>query len=475
MAPTTRKPKIDRKNNVTAVKGARVSKGTLQTRASGGYITKAGLEHKPTGSIFGSNAVTRYLSIPQTGSITAVEIMVFLPELIRSYDVAYRLVQNGAIAKTLTKIVAFHRVPIKNKELNSNPMRKALQNSMRHRIKEWTETRHHQGLYDVAGQIWDSGNLTLAGCINHSEDQQEEDQINHLRTPVANVLFSSLANGVSVFPCGSNALDLTDCVKIAVANEELPFMFPRDFDWLTNFKHGQKLVLNDHRDREAFDSWAQVSDDTRPSPQMVQTTYLLNKLRFSPQQMAVAQQYLAQFPNVITPVQYGIPRRSMPPPPPVAVANQGPGRRSLLPPLAGQPFRMADAYLKELVGQMSEEEMDASYERIMEAHGFRRKGGSRVAVQVRPRVELHIQELERILQGKPYPAQFVDRKNHEAGTQPPYITPSNTFGDVEAVHPEFPNVVGTLRGTGHIDPLMRMAEIAEAKKSQWRRGLPAAI
>ncbi|KAG9195158.1 hypothetical protein G6011_00278 [Alternaria panax] len=65
---------------------------------------KDGSYHKSPTSLFGPHAVTRYLRIPQTGNITSVRPMVFLPELLRSPGILFRLFQNGADAQALARI-----------------------------------------------------------------------------------------------------------------------------------------------------------------------------------------------------------------------------------------------------------------------------------------------------------------------------------------------------------------------------------
>ncbi|KAI4649368.1 hypothetical protein J4E93_003685 [Alternaria ventricosa] len=270
--------------NSSPVKGARVEKPAAMSKARS--KNKDGSIHASPTDIFGPNAVTRYLRIPQTGNITGAELMTFLPALIRSPGVLVRFVQNGGDAYPLVRIHKWFRVVVKN---NS---RQDATNA----DDQWTMTRHKAGLYPKVGQAWNHDNLTLTGVQNHCEIQVPGSR--HDKPVVASVHFASLAADVRVYPSGDDELDLTRCVKAAVANIDLPLMFPRDFNWLTQLLGGPRTVLPAHRDGALFDRWRTVAWETMPEPEAVQAATNLTHHVFTAAQRTATVQHLQQFPVV---------------------------------------------------------------------------------------------------------------------------------------------------------------------------------
>ena len=261
---------------------------------------KDGSIHASPADIFGPHAVTRYLSIPQTGNITGVELMTFLPELIRSPGVLVRFVQNGGDSGPLTRIYKWFRVVVKNNSRQdaTNAMIHLAQGTMRNYLQDdqWTMTRHRAGLYNKVGQAWDHDNLTFTGVQNHCEIQPLGSR--HNKPVVANVYFASLAADVLVFPSDYDELDLTRCVKAAVANIDLPLLFPRDFNFLTQLLGGPQTILPAHRDGALFDRWKLVPWNETPKQHAIQAATDLSHHTFTAAQRKATEQYLQQFPAV---------------------------------------------------------------------------------------------------------------------------------------------------------------------------------
>ncbi|KAI4958188.1 hypothetical protein J4E86_003785 [Alternaria arbusti] len=284
--------------NSSPVKGARVEKPAAMSKARS--KNKDGSIHASPTDIFGPNAVTRYLRIPQTGNITGAELMTFLPALIRSPGVLVRFVQDGGDAYPLVRIHKWFRVVVKNNSRQdaTNAVIHLAQGTMRHYLQDdqWTMTRHKAGLYPKVGQAWDHDNLTLAGVQNHCEIQVPGSR--HHKPVVANVHFASLAADVRVYPSGDDELDLTRCVKAAVANIDLPLMFPRDFNWLTQLLGGPRTVLPAHRDGALFGRWRTVVWEDMPEPEAIQAATNLTHHIFTAAQRTATAQYLQQFPVV---------------------------------------------------------------------------------------------------------------------------------------------------------------------------------
>ncbi|KAH6868684.1 hypothetical protein BKA58DRAFT_459617 [Alternaria rosae] len=279
-------------------KGARVEKPAAMTKARS--KNKDGSIHASPTDIFGPNAVTRYLSIPQTGNITGVELMTFLPELIRSPGILVRFFQNGGDAGPLTRIYKWFRVVVKNNSRQdaTNAMIHLAQGTMRNYLQDdqWTMTRYRAGLYSKVGQAWDHDNLTFTGVKNHCEIQPLGSR--HNKPVVANVHFASLAADVLVYPSDYDELDLTRCVKAAVANIDLPLMFPRDFNFLTRLLGGPQTVLPAHQDGPLFERWRLVPWNETPKPHAIQAATNLGHHTFTAAQRAVTERHLHQLPHV---------------------------------------------------------------------------------------------------------------------------------------------------------------------------------
>jgi hypothetical protein len=336
---------------------------------------KDGSDRRSPSSIFGPHAITRYLCIPQTGNITGVELTVFLPELLRTPGVLYRFIQNGADAQTLARISAWFRATVKDHHTPAtaaNAMRHITQATMRDHLQEekWTETRHKAGRYKKPEQVWDHESLTFAGVQNYCEDNTKEGR--HKRPPIPNVRFALLAVDVVVFPSGDDELDLTRCVKAAAANEDLPLMFPRDYGFLTRLLGGPQSVHPDHRDRELFNRWRQVSWVETPSEHQANTSQEITYYKFTAAQKAATEKYLQKYAlteqsaleaahdPVDMPIQdphgFDIPSAS---------GNQSPNNSLLV----ALPINNSTVGLVRILSEMDENDMNMLYVKWLVAHG----------------------------------------------------------------------------------------------------------
>ena len=226
---------------------------------------KDGTPRSSTSDIFGPDAPSRKLRLAQAGRLTAAEQVTFLPHWLRSHDVLHRFVQNGADAHTLAKIINYNRRSTKSYGAVDNSLCKLMQNTMRERgYAGWTISKHITGLFKQDDEVWDEDNLTLTGGKVHCEDFP--DLKRHGGPPVDNVRFASLANDIQVYPSEDtgDALDLTRCVKYAVANRHIPLQFPRDFVYLTDLTGGPRPVTNANLDREVFKRWNKVKKGSKP-------------------------------------------------------------------------------------------------------------------------------------------------------------------------------------------------------------------
>ncbi|KAI4708025.1 hypothetical protein J4E89_007144 [Alternaria sp. Ai002NY15] len=371
--------------NSSPVKGARVEKPAAMSKARS--KNKDGSIHASPTDIFGPNAVTRYLRIPQTGNITGAELMTFLPALIRSPGVLVRFVQNGGDAYPLVRIHKWFRVVVKDNSRQdaTNAVIHLAQGTMRHYLQDdqWTMTRHKAGLYPKVGQAWDHNNLTLAGVQNHCEIQVPGSR--HHKPVVANVHFASLAADVKVYPSGDDELDLTRCVKAAVANIDLPLMFPRDFNWLTQLLGGPRTVLPGHRDGALFGRWRTMAWETMPEPEAIQAATNLTHHMFTAAQRTATVQHLQQFP-VVQAFTFVQPATSLQPPVPAPrgpmemTNHAGPSRAQVPVPASGltsinslilsRIMNNTAADLSHVLATIQEDQLYALYVSVLAANGI---------------------------------------------------------------------------------------------------------
>jgi hypothetical protein len=226
---------------------------------------------KSTSDIFGPDAPSRLLRMAQTGNQLAIEILVYLPNSIRSHDVVRRLVENGGNPLAIGKILNFYRQSTKGQGTVVNSLRKGLQNTMReYGLPKWTVGKHQAGDFQAMyeGGL-DHNNLTLTGCRPHCEDFVS--LARHGGPALENTPYTSLANNLVLFPIeqDGDGLDLTLSVKLAVANPQHHFLFPRDFDFLVNLRGGPQPIRGDNLDRAAFQRWDSASSAIKPTQQQI--------------------------------------------------------------------------------------------------------------------------------------------------------------------------------------------------------------
>jgi hypothetical protein len=235
-------------------------------------------KHKSTSAIF-ADAPSRALLYPQTGNITAAEIMAFLPNSVRSHDIVFRFASNGATNKIMSTMANYFRQFDTKGAVDKNTLCHIMQKAMRDHgydltdangntgIK-WTNTLHKTTNMRNQDGPWDGTNLTLRGvlpqCAYYLGDYDNENE------PIDNVPFASLATGVQRFPSIElgDGLDLTRCVQYAKAHPQEKWLFPCDFQELTRRLGGAIVVQEQHLDRAAFRRWNNGQTPQPPAPVM---------------------------------------------------------------------------------------------------------------------------------------------------------------------------------------------------------------
>jgi hypothetical protein len=89
---------------------------------------------------------------------------------------------------------------------------------------------------------------------------------------------------------------LTLCLKIACANPEYGFRYPRDFSFLTELSGGARLVEAKHYDRNTISRWGRIKKTVKPTAQYVQDAFNLKQYKLNDAQKVKVATYLRQFP-----------------------------------------------------------------------------------------------------------------------------------------------------------------------------------
>ncbi|KAH7084307.1 hypothetical protein FB567DRAFT_550316 [Paraphoma chrysanthemicola] len=162
------------------------------------------MAHRSTNVVFGARAPPFDLKLPEELVITAAEIVIYLPNHIRDYDVLLRLVQGG-----ITQMAIVNHYIRVNCEIDP----------------EYNELRE---------------------VVNPS-------------TP--GIRFADLATNVNTYPsyARGNGLILTRCVQYAALHPEEQYIFPRDFAYLAEKLDDGRQVLPQHLDRASAARWLRKS------------------------------------------------------------------------------------------------------------------------------------------------------------------------------------------------------------------------
>lgn len=221
-------------------------------------------------------APSQNLAFPQNEAITAVEILVYDPNKIRSHDTIFRLSSNEATNQIVETIINYHREESDKGEAEANSLCKIMQKSMR----DW-DLYHYPGMKKIDGVLqpvlepwrntlhkkfntkdfhgpWDASNLECTGYV--PDLSRTEDLVRNIR-------FDSLAVGVKRHPsiARGDGLNLTSCVQYAVAHPDENWIYPRDFTALTE-KLGRRTVQPHHLDGAVFARFKGGQTPNPPAP-----------------------------------------------------------------------------------------------------------------------------------------------------------------------------------------------------------------
>lgn len=184
------------------------------------------------------------------GNFTLAEIAAFLPQSIKSWDVADRILWNGASSEDLA--VMFNSYRGLNAKISINTVYLMFRGQMRKR----TNAEHGYEKWDkwiVSAQAdikkpagFDANSISVSGFRRPVVFE------NRPNVPAVPVSFKNLAKGVAVWPEGHDALDLTRCVRWCVDHPERTFFYPTDYEAVLRHAGGSLTPDARHSDAAAL-------------------------------------------------------------------------------------------------------------------------------------------------------------------------------------------------------------------------------
>ncbi|KAF2127565.1 hypothetical protein P153DRAFT_387307 [Dothidotthia symphoricarpi CBS 119687] len=216
---------------------------------------------KSAEAMFGRDAPSRRLRMPESYSITAVEQLTFFPNTLRSHDFLDRLLGHGIDTQTVANIINHHRkvpkYPVQNDSI-CKTIQKCMQQHhpsvwVREKIVHWTMNNRKAGIF--SGVRRDNNDLTFTGMQLDFEDFPRHPS--NKKGVVLNIPFANLAKNVRTFPSiqGGDALTLMPCIVHAAEHPEEGWLFPRDIVTLTQLTGGPRMTEAKHKDSAVFSRW----------------------------------------------------------------------------------------------------------------------------------------------------------------------------------------------------------------------------
>lgn len=160
-------------------------------------------------------------------NITLAEITTFVPQSIKSWDVADRVIWNGATSDDLT--LMFNRYRGLDPKIDINSVYLMIRGQMRKRSEAEHGYKHwKQWIVSAQSDVKKSKNFNPES-ISVKGFRRPVIFKNRPNVPANPIPFKDLANGVAVWPEGDDALDLTRCVRWCVDNPEVEYFYPSDY------------------------------------------------------------------------------------------------------------------------------------------------------------------------------------------------------------------------------------------------------
>ncbi|KAF2996848.1 hypothetical protein E8E13_003842 [Curvularia kusanoi] len=203
-------------------------------------------------------------------NVTLAELAAFLPQSIKSWDVADRIIWNGAFTNDLKKIINKYRImpygPIENNavyRMMSGQMRKRPYEE--HNYDGWAQWSVGAQQDIAKPATFDANSISVTGFrrpIVFTNGPEEA------APPIP---FQDLANGVSSLPEGDDALDLTRCVKWCTEHPNEKYLYPTDYQRVLHLIGGPMTPTPNHSDAAVLGRLRSEENRT-PRPRRVART-----------------------------------------------------------------------------------------------------------------------------------------------------------------------------------------------------------
>ena len=195
------------------------------------------------------DAPSRNLEFPQ-GNITAAEICAFLPNSLKTRDVALRMGYNGLTGPTLAFMI--NRFRVMSSEIDTDIITRVMQQIVRPTLgQKWT-------LKDAEirdpNSDWDHEDISVTGfqipgVTNPVVGGTRANAMNRVADPIP---FKDLAKLVKDFPEGPDALDLTRCITYHMSHPDEDWLYPTDFERLVSHLGGPLPVTWQNSDKATY-------------------------------------------------------------------------------------------------------------------------------------------------------------------------------------------------------------------------------
>jgi hypothetical protein len=201
--------------------------------------------------IFKPYAPPYNLPFPDSAQLTAYELLAFLPNSLRSPDVIYRFVSNGASRRALWALINSARDL--EKEWTANRCGSTITKVMNQAgFLGWT-TKIHEHWHAPRKSSWDETHLGVAGFTTPGDSNEGDEP---------SIQFKNLANSIRRWPQGEEGLDLTRIVEYCVYHPAEAWTYPQDYNKLLGLMGGPRAVSKGNLDRVLFTAW----EETKPPP-----------------------------------------------------------------------------------------------------------------------------------------------------------------------------------------------------------------
>ncbi|KAF3048358.1 hypothetical protein E8E12_011724 [Didymella heteroderae] len=191
------------------------------------------------------------------GNFTLAEIAAFLPQSIKSWDIADRIIWNGAASEDLA--IMFNKYRGLDPKIHPNSVYLMFRGQMRkrtqaeHGYKRWNEWTVSAQAIVKKPAGFNADSISVTGFRRPVVFK------NKSNVPAVPIPFKNLAMGVAAWPEDADALDLTRCVRWCVEHPDAEIFYPTHYQTVLERVGGPRTSGVRHSDASAL---ARLRSDT---------------------------------------------------------------------------------------------------------------------------------------------------------------------------------------------------------------------